>query len=404
MSKSPDAFRTISEVADWLGVQAHVLRFWESKFAQVKPIKRAGGRRYYRPADMLLIGGIKKLLHDDGLTIKGAQKILREQGVAHVADLSQPLDDLTMAVIEGSIEPALAAPRQTTEKEPPVAPAALDGEVMAEDADDWSPEDLVNRHRDREEEEAASEALSEEYSGRQTGHKPRQKLADDTIEDAVLEREPDEIAQGVEAEAPSDEAFPIDEPQAELTARDAGSDSGTQPDFHASDEDAADSAIEDQDALPGFLRHPLKTGADEPSPDQEEPQEAGTAADAQVNTGAAENEAVPDDIMPSFSARPRGRSPQSDVTPPIATPPDTPQAAAPADAEVAHAETRKPRIIDLPPLPDEADMPAAPSALSALTQRPSFDADQARALRPLLARLIRHRASLASPRKEARKD
>ncbi len=169
MSKSPDAFRTISEVADWLGVQAHVLRFWESKFAQVKPIKRAGGRRYYRPADMLLIGGIKKLLHDDGLTIKGAQKILREQGVAHVADLSQPLDDLTMAVIEGSIEPALAAPRQTTEKEPPVAPAALDGEVMAEDADDWSPEDLVNRHRDREEEEAASEALSEEYSGRQAG-------------------------------------------------------------------------------------------------------------------------------------------------------------------------------------------------------------------------------------------
>ena len=172
MSKSPDAFRTISEVADWLGVQAHVLRFWESKFAQVKPIKRAGGRRYYRPADMLLIGGIKKLLHDDGLTIKGAQKILREQGVAHVADLSQPLDDLTMAVIEGSIEPALAAPRQTTEKEPPVAPAALDGEVMAEDADDWSPEDLVNRHRDREEEEAASEALSEEYSGRQAGTNP----------------------------------------------------------------------------------------------------------------------------------------------------------------------------------------------------------------------------------------
>ncbi len=58
MSKSPDAFRTISEVADWLGIQAHVLRFWESKFTQVKPIKRAGGRRYYRPADMLLLGGI----------------------------------------------------------------------------------------------------------------------------------------------------------------------------------------------------------------------------------------------------------------------------------------------------------------------------------------------------------
>jgi len=94
MSKSPDAFRTISEVADWLGVQAHVLRFWESRFSQVKPVKRAGGRRYYRPNDMRLLGGIKKLLHEDGITIKGVQRILREQGVNHVASLSQGLDDV----------------------------------------------------------------------------------------------------------------------------------------------------------------------------------------------------------------------------------------------------------------------------------------------------------------------
>ncbi len=94
MSKSPDAFRTISEVADWLGVQAHVLRFWESRFNQVKPVKRAGGRRYYRPNDMRLLGGIKKLLHEDGITIKGVQRILREQGVAHVAALSQGLDEV----------------------------------------------------------------------------------------------------------------------------------------------------------------------------------------------------------------------------------------------------------------------------------------------------------------------
>ena len=72
MSKSPDAFRTISEVADWLDVQAHVLRFWESKFTQVKPVKRAGGRRYYRPADMQLLGGIRKLLHDDGIVDQGS--------------------------------------------------------------------------------------------------------------------------------------------------------------------------------------------------------------------------------------------------------------------------------------------------------------------------------------------
>lgn len=91
-TKSPDAFRTISEVADWLGVEAHVLRFWETKFSQVKPVKRAGGRRYYRPADMTLLGGIQKLLHEDGVTIRGVQKILREQGVSHVAELSPVLD------------------------------------------------------------------------------------------------------------------------------------------------------------------------------------------------------------------------------------------------------------------------------------------------------------------------
>ena len=100
MGKSPDAFRTISEVADWLDTQAHVLRFWESKFTQVKPVKRAGGRRYYRPADMLLLGGIKKLLHDDGMTIKGAQKLLREKGTKYVSGLSQPLEGHTESDIQ----------------------------------------------------------------------------------------------------------------------------------------------------------------------------------------------------------------------------------------------------------------------------------------------------------------
>ncbi|PID36254.1 MAG: MerR family transcriptional regulator [Rhodobacterales bacterium] len=99
-NKSPDAFRTISEVADWLGVPTHVLRFWESRFTQVKPVKRAGGRRYYRPADMALLGGIRKLLHDDGMTIRGVQKILREQGVAHVAALADPALDSEGDVIE----------------------------------------------------------------------------------------------------------------------------------------------------------------------------------------------------------------------------------------------------------------------------------------------------------------
>jgi DNA-binding transcriptional MerR regulator len=118
MAKSRDAFRTISEVADWLGIQAHVLRFWESKFSQIRPVKRAGGRRYYRPADMLLIGGIKKLLHDDGLTIKGVQKVLREQGVAHVSSFSPPLDDEAAATITAE------APAPSAEPEAPAMPDA----------------------------------------------------------------------------------------------------------------------------------------------------------------------------------------------------------------------------------------------------------------------------------------
>lgn len=84
MSKAAEAFRTISEVADELDVQKHVLRFWEQRFPQVRPMKRGGGRRYYRPEDMELLRGIRHLLHAEGYTIKGVQKILREQGIDHV--------------------------------------------------------------------------------------------------------------------------------------------------------------------------------------------------------------------------------------------------------------------------------------------------------------------------------
>ncbi|WP_255571885.1 MerR family transcriptional regulator [Celeribacter sp. PS-C1] len=126
MDKSPDAFRTISEVADWLDTPAHVLRFWESRFTQVKPVKRAGGRRYYRPADMALLGGIKKLLHDDGMTIRGVQKLLREHGVKYVASLSP--------IIEG-VEP-ITAPAPTIAPIPsaPVPPAPM-AEMVPQDDD-----------------------------------------------------------------------------------------------------------------------------------------------------------------------------------------------------------------------------------------------------------------------------
>jgi DNA-binding transcriptional MerR regulator len=89
LNKAPDAFRTISEVADELDLPQHVLRFWESRFPHIKPMKRGGGRRYYRPDDVDLLRGIRHLLYGDGYTIRGVQRILREQGVRAVQLVGQ---------------------------------------------------------------------------------------------------------------------------------------------------------------------------------------------------------------------------------------------------------------------------------------------------------------------------
>ncbi|TCL09697.1 MerR-like DNA binding protein [Shimia isoporae] len=143
MAKSRDAFRTISEVAEWLDIQAHVLRFWESKFTQVKPVKRAGGRRYYRRQDMLLLGGIKKLLHDDGMTIKGAQKLLREEGIKYVASLSRPVDSDEADIIDAVAIPT-PADENVAETAPEIGETASENanepEALEAQADDVSPE------------------------------------------------------------------------------------------------------------------------------------------------------------------------------------------------------------------------------------------------------------------------
>jgi len=89
VEKSPDAFRTISEAAEELDVPQHVLRFWETRFSQIKPMKRAGGRRYYRPADVELLKGIRSLLYKEGYTIRGVQKILKEDGASYVAGVGR---------------------------------------------------------------------------------------------------------------------------------------------------------------------------------------------------------------------------------------------------------------------------------------------------------------------------
>ncbi len=127
--KSVDAFRTISEVADELEVPQHVLRFWESKFAQIKPLKRGGGRRYYRPDDVDLLRGIRRLLHVEGYTIKGVQKVLRDQGARMVLDLGRGTIlriEATAADRAGddtpdqiNIPPALETPKPAADMPPP---------------------------------------------------------------------------------------------------------------------------------------------------------------------------------------------------------------------------------------------------------------------------------------------
>jgi DNA-binding transcriptional MerR regulator len=90
LDKAPDAFRTISEVADEIDVPQHVLRFWESRFTQIKPMKRGGGRRYYRPDDVDLLRGVRHLLYGEGYTIRGVQRILRDEGAAFVQNVWRP--------------------------------------------------------------------------------------------------------------------------------------------------------------------------------------------------------------------------------------------------------------------------------------------------------------------------
>ncbi len=93
--KSPEAFRTISEVSKDLSLPQHVLRFWETKFVQIKPIKRGGGRRYYRPEDVRLLKGIKSLLYNDGYTIRGVQKVIKENGTRQLLEYDRTNKDFT---------------------------------------------------------------------------------------------------------------------------------------------------------------------------------------------------------------------------------------------------------------------------------------------------------------------
>ena len=116
--KGPDAFRTISEAADELGVPQHVLRFWETKFSFIRPMKRAGGRRFYRRQDLDVLRGVRSLLHEEGYTIKGVQRLHKEQGVRRL-----------MAAAGGEVDPALLAELEAAEADAQRQADLLDTEV-----------------------------------------------------------------------------------------------------------------------------------------------------------------------------------------------------------------------------------------------------------------------------------
>jgi DNA-binding transcriptional MerR regulator len=121
MDKGPEAFRTISEVAEAMDLPQHVLRFWETRFPQIKPLKRGGGRRYYRPDDVELLRAIKHLLYGEGYTIKGVQKLFKEQGRTAI-----------MPTSAGEVLPAAASPRPSAPRQP--TPPARELEAPAVDA------------------------------------------------------------------------------------------------------------------------------------------------------------------------------------------------------------------------------------------------------------------------------
>lgn len=153
MDKAPDAFRTISEVADDLDIPQHVLRFWETRFSQIKPMKRSGGRRYYRPDDVDLLRGIRRLLYGEGYTIRGVQRILKEHGIKSV----QALADASAPASFGAIEAAVGRSLQDEEHD------TNDHGVDADDDDYEADEERQTLRRARADEEEEDEDEDEDF-------------------------------------------------------------------------------------------------------------------------------------------------------------------------------------------------------------------------------------------------
>ena len=391
MGKSPDAFRTISEVAEWLGTQPHVLRFWESKFAQVKPVKRAGGRRYYRPADMLLLGGIKRLLHDDGLTIKGVQKTLSEKGVKHVATLSPPLEDGLSATPEDT-----AAAIPDIEEVHDLVEGARTEQSEAEEAADnqraWPSQDAGPRNvegvriglsSDLPETSHADESFVPEAS-------PEQPMA--FVEDAVEVPDP---APETAAPVPS----PEPEPEAEAAA--------PTPEPEPEAEPVPVEATDPEPSPPEELEFVPEPEAPEPEPEPVMPEPEPVVAEAEpedtepsepaLSDIAAQVGAISPEDLAAASA-PSEDSAEADMA--AQTWEDAPEAdATPAEDDTAPEDTLldlEPEAAAPPPLLPKVDLVSEEpqelyaTPMTAKLARPGASADiasKAEALTPLMAEL-----------------
>ncbi|WHZ37546.1 MerR family transcriptional regulator [Sagittula sp. MA-2] len=348
MSKSPDAFRTISEVSEWLETPAHVLRFWESKFTQVKPVKRAGGRRYYRPADMELLGGIKKLLHEDGLTIKGVQKVLREQGVRYVSGLSpqvgdddtdaELIEDAPYAEVEQTDDGIVAFPGRTADpqQEAPQAavqdtpePAPVEPDQMAAMPPEDEPE--VGESDD---DLPSLPPLAPFETSDDTLAPPAPEPAP-AAEDSSVSLAPQPAPLPSAAPLPSDAAGE----HTEMTATNAG-ESVTEDD---------DMARPAEDTLQTAFAFDLPQDAGIPSPDD-------------MATGTEPDLTTPDEDP--FDTAPEAADVMEDVT-------DSDVTEAEADADFAAPDTDTDTDTDAAPVPDIA-VPEAPARAANALNLPDF--------------------------------
>lgn len=414
MFKSPDAFRTISEVADWLGIQAHVLRFWESKFTQVKPIKRAGGRRYYRPGDMLLLGGIKRLLHDDGLTIKGVQKILREEGMSHVAALSIPLDD---ADVEVSATPKPQAPKP--KHEPVVVPFEPVRDAQSKPVSDNSePEGSVRApqlasdnstsetaHADAEPTDALRPAQSD-TPDEQTREQPLS-----TAQEGDAHSSPSQDAE--QQMAPEDEHAPQDHQPVppEKTPQIAQDDT----DRHAvmsepaQIEDTSAAVVATQEASTQSEYTDQEVAADTPTPAPLHDEETLPLAVREAETTQQETDAQAQSVepnepaslamspLPSFLDKPAFEEKRPVQDNPPAEPSSQPEQQQ-TDASDAQTAVKKPRDIGMPAVMEEQDIHAEISTLTRAMRIRALDAETVEKIQPLLAQLSSLRNRMATHR------